>query len=102
MERTTALTGTATGSPAPDMDRPGRMIGATRSSSGRPTWPPPTGGIVHLRPILPGDAAALVQFPERLSERTRYLRFFGSYPHIPRAISSGSPPCAGGVRLPAG
>ncbi len=40
------------------------------------------GGIVHLRPILPGDADALVRFHESLSERTRYLRFFGPYPRI--------------------
>jgi acyl-CoA synthetase (NDP forming)/ribosomal protein S18 acetylase RimI-like enzyme len=40
------------------------------------------GGIVHLRPILPGDADALVRFHATLSERTRYLRFFGPYPRI--------------------
>ena len=40
------------------------------------------GGIVHLRPILPSDAEALVRFHENLSERTRYLRFFGPYPRI--------------------
>src|SRR5918992_5440984 len=41
------------------------------------------GGIVHLRPILPGDADALLRFHQSLSERTRYLRFFGPYPRIP-------------------
>ncbi|WP_372497066.1 bifunctional acetate--CoA ligase family protein/GNAT family N-acetyltransferase [Pseudonocardia humida] len=41
------------------------------------------GGIVHLRPILPEDAPALLRFHEHLSERTRYLRFFGPYPRIP-------------------
>jgi acyl-CoA synthetase (NDP forming)/GNAT superfamily N-acetyltransferase len=41
------------------------------------------GGIVHLRPILPSDADALLRFHESLSERTRYLRFFGPYPRIP-------------------
>lgn len=41
------------------------------------------GGIVHLRPILPGDADALLRFHAGLSERTRYLRFFGPYPRIP-------------------
>jgi succinyl-CoA synthetase alpha subunit/RimJ/RimL family protein N-acetyltransferase len=41
------------------------------------------GGIVHLRPILPSDADALLRFHEGLSERTRYLRFFGPYPRIP-------------------
>ncbi len=40
------------------------------------------GGIVHLRPILPSDADALVRFHASLSERTRYLRFFGPYPRI--------------------
>ena len=41
------------------------------------------GGVVHLRPILPSDADAIVEFHSRLSERTRYLRYFGAYPHIP-------------------
>jgi acyl-CoA synthetase (NDP forming)/GNAT superfamily N-acetyltransferase len=41
------------------------------------------GGVVHLRPIRPTDAAALVEFHARLSPRTRYLRYFGPYPQIP-------------------
>ncbi|HXV92997.1 MAG TPA: GNAT family N-acetyltransferase, partial [Pseudonocardia sp.] len=41
------------------------------------------GGIVHLRPIVPEDADALVRFHRSLSERTRYLRYFGPYPRIP-------------------
>ncbi|GAA0937571.1 GNAT family N-acetyltransferase [Pseudonocardia zijingensis] len=41
------------------------------------------GGIVHLRPIVPGDADALLRFHQSLSERTRYLRYFGPYPRIP-------------------
>jgi acyl-CoA synthetase (NDP forming)/GNAT superfamily N-acetyltransferase len=41
------------------------------------------GGTVHLRPIVPSDADALVAFHGKLSERTRYLRYFGSYPRIP-------------------
>jgi predicted CoA-binding protein len=49
------------------------------------------GGIVHLRPILPSDGEALLRFHESLSERTRYLRFFGPYPRIPRATWSASP-----------
>jgi acyl-CoA synthetase (NDP forming)/GNAT superfamily N-acetyltransferase len=40
------------------------------------------GGVVHLRPILPSDADALVAMHSRLSERTRYLRYFGPYPYI--------------------
>ncbi|WP_232665434.1 bifunctional acetate--CoA ligase family protein/GNAT family N-acetyltransferase [Pseudonocardia sp. TRM90224] len=41
------------------------------------------GGVVHLRPILPSDGDALLRFHASLSERTRYLRFFGPYPRIP-------------------
>ncbi|MGQ0838721.1 bifunctional acetate--CoA ligase family protein/GNAT family N-acetyltransferase [Actinokineospora sp.] len=40
------------------------------------------GGTVHLRPILPSDGDALLAFHSRLSERTRYFRYFGPYPHI--------------------
>jgi acyl-CoA synthetase (NDP forming)/GNAT superfamily N-acetyltransferase len=42
------------------------------------------GGVVHLRPIVPSDADALVAFHGRLSERTRYLRYFGPYPTMPQ------------------
>ncbi|MQA14372.1 MAG: GNAT family N-acetyltransferase [Pseudonocardiaceae bacterium] len=41
------------------------------------------GGTAHLRPITPADADALQAFHSRLSERTRYLRFFGPYPTMP-------------------
>ena len=41
------------------------------------------GGVVHVRPILPSDADAIVEFHSRLSERTRYLRYFAAYPEIP-------------------
>jgi acyl-CoA synthetase (NDP forming)/GNAT superfamily N-acetyltransferase len=41
------------------------------------------GGVVHLRPIRPEDADALVAFHAKLSDRTRYLRYFGPYPQIP-------------------
>jgi acyl-CoA synthetase (NDP forming)/RimJ/RimL family protein N-acetyltransferase len=41
------------------------------------------GGTVHLRPILPSDAEALVALHGRLSDETRYLRYFGAYPRIP-------------------
>ncbi|GAA4528453.1 bifunctional acetate--CoA ligase family protein/GNAT family N-acetyltransferase [Amycolatopsis samaneae] len=41
------------------------------------------GGTVHLRPIVPSDADALVAFHGKLSERTRYFRYFGAYPRIP-------------------
>ncbi|WP_091674200.1 bifunctional GNAT family N-acetyltransferase/acetate--CoA ligase family protein [Amycolatopsis marina] len=42
------------------------------------------GGTVHLRPIVPDDADKLVALHGRLSERTRYLRYFGAYPRIPK------------------
>ena len=41
------------------------------------------GGVVHLRPIRPADADAIVAFHAKLSDRTRYLRYFGPYPRIP-------------------
>jgi RimJ/RimL family protein N-acetyltransferase len=41
------------------------------------------GGTVHLRPMLPSDADALVAFHAGLSPRTRYLRYFSAYPRIP-------------------
>ncbi|MCF8606262.1 GNAT family N-acetyltransferase [Gordonia sp. HY442] len=41
------------------------------------------GGVVHLRPIMPSDADALVEFHNGLSERTRYLRYFGPTPTLP-------------------
>jgi acyl-CoA synthetase (NDP forming)/RimJ/RimL family protein N-acetyltransferase len=40
------------------------------------------GGVVHVRPIRPEDADALVAFHATLSDRTRYLRYFGPYPRI--------------------
>ena len=45
------------------------------------------GGVVHLRPILPTDADALVAFHDQLSVRTRYLRYFGPHPYLsPREV----------------
>ena len=41
------------------------------------------GGTVHLRPIMPSDAPALVEFHAGLSIRTRYLRYFSAYPRMP-------------------
>jgi len=40
------------------------------------------GGAVHLRPIVPEDAERLLEFHSKLSDRTRYLRYFGPYPTI--------------------
>jgi acyl-CoA synthetase (NDP forming)/RimJ/RimL family protein N-acetyltransferase len=41
------------------------------------------GGTVHLRPVVPSDADAILAFHGRMSDRTRYLRYFGAYPQIP-------------------
>ena len=41
------------------------------------------GSAVHLRQIQPSDAEAIVQFHSRMSDRTRYLRYFSPYPRIP-------------------
>jgi acyl-CoA synthetase (NDP forming)/RimJ/RimL family protein N-acetyltransferase len=41
------------------------------------------GTTVHLRPIEPEDAPAIVATHSRFSERTRYLRYFSPYPRIP-------------------
>lgn len=41
------------------------------------------GATAHLRPITAADADAVVAFHGRLSERTRYFRYFSPYPRIP-------------------
>jgi acyl-CoA synthetase (NDP forming)/RimJ/RimL family protein N-acetyltransferase len=41
------------------------------------------GAPIHLRPITPDDADAIVAFHANLSVRTRYLRYFSAYPTIP-------------------
>ncbi|MFT3900198.1 MAG: GNAT family N-acetyltransferase [Gordonia sp. (in: high G+C Gram-positive bacteria)] len=41
------------------------------------------GGVVHLRPIVPDDADDVVEFHSQLSERTRYMRYFGPTPKLP-------------------
>lgn len=40
------------------------------------------GGTVHMRPIVPDDAEAVREFHGKLSDRTRYFRYFGPYPRI--------------------
>lgn len=40
------------------------------------------GGVVHIRPITPDDAFKLVAFHARLSERTRFLRYFEPHPKL--------------------
>jgi GNAT superfamily N-acetyltransferase len=41
------------------------------------------GGTIHVRSVEPSDAAGLRAMHARFSERTRYFRFFSSYPRIP-------------------
>ena len=41
------------------------------------------GGILHLRPVRPDDAERIAALHSRLSDRTRYFRYFGAYPRIP-------------------
>ncbi|HEU4955925.1 MAG TPA: hypothetical protein VFT28_15170, partial [Gemmatimonadales bacterium] len=41
------------------------------------------GTTVHMRPIVPEDADAIVVMHSKFSERTRYLRYFSPYPRIP-------------------
>lgn len=40
------------------------------------------GGVVHIRPITPDDAFRLVAFHSRLSEATRFLRYFEAHPKL--------------------
>ncbi|MGY4101792.1 bifunctional acetate--CoA ligase family protein/GNAT family N-acetyltransferase [Nocardia sp. R16R-3T] len=40
------------------------------------------GGVVRLRPTTPDDAERLQEFHTALSDRSRYLRYFGPYPRI--------------------
>ena len=40
------------------------------------------GGVVHLRPIRPGDGEGLLAFHARLSPETRLMRFFTKQPTL--------------------
>ena len=40
------------------------------------------GGVAHLRPIRPADAPKLVEFYDRVSPESKYLRFFAPYPKL--------------------
>ena len=40
------------------------------------------GGVARLRPIKPSDAPMLVAFYDRVSEESKYLRFFAPYPRL--------------------
>jgi RimJ/RimL family protein N-acetyltransferase len=40
------------------------------------------GGWINVRPIEPSDADGILDLHARMSERTRYYRFFGAYPRM--------------------
>ncbi len=40
------------------------------------------GGVARLRPIRPDDAQRLVEFYDRVSPQSKYLRFFAPYPRL--------------------
>jgi acyl-CoA synthetase (NDP forming)/RimJ/RimL family protein N-acetyltransferase len=40
------------------------------------------GGTAHVRPIRPGDADRLIRFYAKLSDETKYYRFFMPYPEL--------------------
>jgi succinyl-CoA synthetase alpha subunit/GNAT superfamily N-acetyltransferase len=40
------------------------------------------GGVAHLRPIRPDDAQMLVEFYDRVSPESKFLRFFAPYPKL--------------------
>ncbi|MDT0305647.1 GNAT family N-acetyltransferase [Streptomyces sp. DSM 44917] len=40
------------------------------------------GGVAHVRPITPEDAGRLVSFYERVSDESKYYRFFAPYPRL--------------------
>ena len=86
MTSTGDITGTAPATADPSADAP-TDAHAERPGTGYPKhWEADVlasdGRIVHLRPILPSDADALVRMLESLSDRTRYFRYFGPHPRI--------------------
>ncbi len=40
------------------------------------------GGTAHIRPITPADAERLVSFYERVSDESKFYRFFAPHPHL--------------------
>ncbi|HEY6709359.1 MAG TPA: GNAT family N-acetyltransferase, partial [Actinomycetota bacterium] len=44
------------------------------------------GSTVHVRPSRPGDAPAMEQLLEGLSDRSRWLRFFSGFPNLAQAV----------------
>jgi hypothetical protein len=43
------------------------------------------GSTVHVRPARPSDARAMKLLLTRLSDRSRWLRFFSAFPNVPKA-----------------
>jgi acyl-CoA synthetase (NDP forming)/GNAT superfamily N-acetyltransferase len=78
--------------PTPGTERSQAVPAHTDDQTGAETYPHrweadvvlSDGGTVHLRPVVPSDADGLVALHGRLSERTRYLRYFGAYPKMPQ------------------
>ncbi len=54
----------------------------TAPNAGRPTWSWLTAGVVHLRPIRPDDADAVVAFHHRQSPESLYYRYFSPKPSL--------------------
>ncbi|GAA4385723.1 bifunctional acetate--CoA ligase family protein/GNAT family N-acetyltransferase [Tsukamurella soli] len=74
MTETGATEGAARGPASGPYDYPRHWVADVLASDG---------GVVHLRPVVPDDAELVVEFHANLSERTRYLRYFGPYPVMP-------------------
>ena len=70
--------------------------------TGKPTSCSPTAAPSTCDRSRPDDADRLVGFHARLSERTRYFRYFGPYPRMPAArpgaVQHGRPPRPRGLR----
>jgi GNAT superfamily N-acetyltransferase len=73
----------------PESDEDPRKLNGGAASPARPPGYPAdlerdvrvrSGAVLHLRPILPADAARLVAFHSRLTAQTVYLRFFNFHP----------------------
>ena len=73
-------------------DRPGATVAAVQVASA-PAYPAhweadvvlSDGATAHLRPIVPDDADRLVAFYGRVSDESKYFRFFAPYPTLSEA-----------------
>ncbi|WLP91084.1 bifunctional GNAT family N-acetyltransferase/acetate--CoA ligase family protein [Gordonia sp. NB41Y] len=73
-QQASPIAGTDAATPRGPWDYPRHWIADVLASDG---------GVVHLRPIVPDDADRVVRFHAGLSERTRYMRYFGPTPTLP-------------------